>query len=124
MFDYKMRPHHGLCVGFFCGEGYSSNFVENMSSIIGILQKNPMIELVSGADSFCRPCPNRVGESGCRSEEQVCTYDQMVLELCALQVGDFILWDDFSMIIRIEILEKGLRESVCSDCCWSRICQF
>lgn len=122
MFDCRMRPHHGLCIGFFRGEGYTQEFVDNMSRIIEMLQENPKIKLVSGMDSFCRPCPNQVGEKGCTSEEKVCSYDQRVLELCNLRYGEYILWNDFSTIIQVEILEKGMRESVCGDCAWSHIC--
>ena len=42
---YKIRAHHGMCLSFFQGKGYSGDFVENMSRMKAILEKNPEISL-------------------------------------------------------------------------------
>ena len=37
---YKIRAHHGMCLPFFRGEGYSGAFVENMTRMKKILEVN------------------------------------------------------------------------------------
>lgn len=120
---FKLRPHHGLCIQFFQGKGYSQEFVENMQEIVSTLQKNPTIQLVSGADSVCRCCPNRVGVSDCNSQEKVTAYDNAVLHFCRLNVGDFLLWEDFRDKVIENILAKNLRKDVCGGCQWTELCQ-
>lgn len=120
---YSLRPHHGLCLQFFQGKGYSEEFVENMKKIVDTLGENPQIRLVSGADALCRCCPNRVGESDCKSDEKVRGYDQSVLDLCSLDEGEVLPWEEFSSRVTEKILEKRLRENVCGDCQWTDICQ-
>ena len=36
---YIIRAHHGMCVAFFQGKGYSSEFTYHMSKIIEQLEK-------------------------------------------------------------------------------------
>ena len=55
--------HHGMCLPFFRGEGYSGAFVENMTRMKKILEENPEICLVAGSDDICAACPNRLTES-------------------------------------------------------------
>lgn len=120
---YRLRPHHGLCLHFFRGNGYSEDFVENMTEISLKLGENPTIELVSGSDQVCEACPNRVGETGCASDEKVLSYDASVLKLCGLNVGDQLHWQDFLTLVNAHILEPGLLESVCTGCQWISICK-
>lgn len=59
-----VRPHHGLCAEFFRGEGYSGEFVENMSAVLSELNSSdPLIRLTVGADRICCRCPNNSGEA-------------------------------------------------------------
>ncbi|MFI3312886.1 MAG: DUF1284 domain-containing protein [Eubacteriales bacterium] len=120
---YNIRPHHGLCLHFFAGEGYSPEFVANMTEIKAHLKENPTVTLVAGADSVCKACPNRVGERDCRCDGKVLTYDQRVVELCGLRLGTTLPWDDFFALVRGNILSQNRRETVCGDCQWSHLCQ-
>ncbi len=122
MSSYKLRPHHGLCIQFFRGEGYSPKFVRNMTKIIEKLEENPEIQLISGADDLCRTCPNRVGEVDCRSDEKVLCYDAAVLKLCGLESGERLLWQEFSQRVYQEILNRNLREEICGECQWTELC--
>ncbi|HEZ7990826.1 MAG TPA: hypothetical protein RWO66_07705 [Ruminococcus sp.] len=48
-----LRPHHGLCIGFFEGKGYSDEFTANMSAVIEKLQNtDPHVTLTCGFDAF------------------------------------------------------------------------
>ncbi len=122
MSSYNIRPHHGLCLHFFRGKGYSEEFVENMTQIQTTLRANPTVTLVAGTDSVCRTCPNRVGEQGCLSDDKVLGYDQAVLQLCGVQLGDTLPWNDFFQRVEEHILSKNLRQSVCGNCQWTELC--
>ena len=50
MITYNIRAHHGMCLTFFQGKGYSGDFVENMGAMKKILEQNPLIRLVEGYD--------------------------------------------------------------------------
>lgn len=120
---YELRPHHGLCLHFFRGQGYSAEFVENMTEIQRALAQNPTIQLVAGADNVCRTCPNRVGERGCRSDHKVLRYDRGVLERCDLAVGDRLPWVEFFRRVEENILQKNQLETVCAGCQWMELCR-
>lgn len=54
---YKIRAHHGMCLPFFRGEGYSGAFVENMTRMKKILEENPEICLGCGQRRHLRRLP-------------------------------------------------------------------
>ena len=93
-----------------------------MTHISHQMAKNPQITLVSGADQLCQTCPNRIGETGCNSDEKVLRYDAQVLERCGLSVGDVVTWDAFSALVAREILNVNRLEQVCQGCEWMHIC--
>lgn len=119
---YKLRPHHGICIQFFQGKGYNKEFVENMKNILKTLTKNPILQLTSNADCLCMSCPNRCKVNLCTSIDKINVYDEKVLQLCGLQFGEEIHWIEFSKRVQSEILSKNLREYVCGDCSWTKIC--
>ncbi len=122
MSNYRLRPHHGLCLHYFRGEGYSEEFIKNMQSIVDELHTNPTILLVPGADSVCRTCPNRIGDIDCACDEKVLRYDQKVLELCGLTISSTLTWDELEKKVHQHILSQNLRESICGDCSWNQLC--
>lgn len=117
----KIRPHHGLCIAFFRGEGYSESFTANMTSIISMLGCCCEIELVTAADSICAACPNSSG-GRCASEQKVRRYDRQVLDLCGLESGQRIEWSEFARLVSVRIIEAGRLRGVCGDCEWAYIC--
>ena len=118
---YRIRAHHGMCLAFFRGQGYSGAFVENMANMKAILEENPDILLLDGPDDICAACPNRLtGVCG----EKACRYDREVLERCALSPGDTLSFRDFSQKVEDAILRPGKREEICGDCQWSSLCQW
>jgi len=46
----SLRAHHGLCLHFFQGKGYSGAFVENMARKKAMLEENPLVRLTDQAD--------------------------------------------------------------------------
>ena len=43
-YKYKIRPHHGMCIAFFKGKGYSEKFTAHMKDIIKELENQSHID--------------------------------------------------------------------------------
>ena len=120
----ELRPHHGLCFQFYEGKGYSEDFTDHMGRVIAQLGKDPSqkIRLIVATDVVCANCPNNE-EGVCTTLEKVTRYDEEVLKACNLVEGEEISFAKFSQLVRSEIIEKGLRSSICGDCSWDYICR-
>ena len=118
---YKIRAHHGMCLYFFRGKGYSGQFVENMGKMKAVLEENPTIRLMDSPDDICAACPNKATES---CAEKASRYDREVLRRCGLSVGDTLSYEDFSKKVVETILRPGVRGSICGDCQWSSLCHW
>ena len=79
----SLRPHHGLCLQFFEGKGYSDGFTAHMGQVKAFLEAGARITVTEADDEICSRCPNRKGH-GCISDEKVRSYDRKVLEICGL----------------------------------------
>lgn len=118
-----LRAHHGMCLAFFIGEGYSSSFVENMKKQKTFLDtEDPAIEIVCEADSICLGCPNNQ-EGVCTSIGKVQTYDSLVLAYCKLENHSQLKWSTYQKIVRNNILDAHKREAICGDCSWNSLCR-
>ena len=53
-----VRPHHGMCLAFFIGKGYSEGFSAHMEKMLKEFQKNLPVRLVVHTDEICSACPN------------------------------------------------------------------
>ena len=118
---YKIRAHHGVCLYFFQGKGYSGEFVENMSRMKAILEKNPEISLMDSPDDICAACPNRLTET---CAEKASRYDREVLRRCGLSAGERLPYREFSRKVIETILRRGVRAEICGDCQWSSLCRW
>ena len=116
---YNIRAHHGMCLFFFRGRGYSGEFVENMGKMKALLEENPQIRLMDGYDEICAACPNKLTET---CAEKASRYDREVLRRCGLSVGDTLPYRDFSENVIETILRPGDRRKICGDCQWSHLC--
>lgn len=163
-----LRPHHGMCLAYFEGKGYSEGFTAHMQSMlerllaadgtagnaaaVGVIDgtagnaaamdvrdstadadnarnvnqdenrggKVP-VRLVTRTDDICSACPNN--EDGfCRDEEKVRDFDCGVLELCGLENGDILEFDEFISLVQRRILSVGRRTEICGGCQWESIC--
>ncbi len=116
----ELRPHHGLCLLFFQGKGYSPEFVKNMTQLKQALAENRLVQLTGQPDNICSACPHFVdGDCGAKAPR----YDQAILDLCRLHLGQTLSLGQLQEAIRANILTPGLREQVCGDCQWSDLCQ-
>lgn len=118
----RLRAHHGMCLAFFKGKGYSNSFTDNMQSVLELMQKNPKLQIISDRDVICEECPNLNGGK-CATFDLVNDYDKKVLLLCGLTEGSELSWNDFSQLVSDKIISAGKRESICGDCEWSELCK-
>jgi len=119
----KIRAHHGLCMFYFKGKGYSSEFVKNMTDFKNILDNNPHILITGKADAICFKCPNNINNR-CTTEEKVSYYDSQVLLRCNLSDGDILPYQELRNLILHNIILPGKREEICGDCSWTMLCRI
>ena len=122
-YQYKIRAHHGMCIAFFQGKGYSNEFTAHMSEMIHKLENNPTICISTQMDVICLKCPNNK-QGICETEKKVAEYDRQVLERCGLSDGMIMPYADFKKAVYDNILLPGKREEICGNCQWSEICHF
>ncbi len=46
-----LRPHHGMCLAYFEGKGYSDGFTVNMQKMLEFFEKGADIELTVSGDA-------------------------------------------------------------------------
>ena len=117
-----LRPHHGMCLAYFKGAGYSDGFSVHMQEMLDIFQKGAKIQLHADTDEICSACPNNE-EGRCSSFSLVKRYDNVVLEMCGLENGQVMDFDAFTGIVQKEILASGKRKEICGNCQWNSICE-
>ena len=121
---HHIRPHHGMCLYFFEGKGYSNTFSEHMAQVKEeLLQNNGEVwlELVTQTDDICGACPhNRNGK--CETCEKVNVYDAGVLAYCGVESGQRITFRELETLVETKILQAGNGRKICGDCEWSSIC--
>ena len=91
--NIPLRPHHGMCLAYFKGEGYSNGFSAHMQEMLDIFQKGAKIQLHADTDEICSACPNNIE------------------------------FDDFTELVQKEILASGKRKEICGNCQWNSICE-
>lgn len=117
-----LRPHHGMCLAYFKGMGYSDGFSVHMQEMLEIFQKGANIRLHVDTDEICSACPNN--EKGrCSSCSLVEKYDIAVLDLCGLKKEQVMDFDAFTAKVQKEILSSGKRKEICGKCQWNSICE-
>lgn len=121
--EIKLRAHHGMCLAFFEGKGYSAGFTAHMARILEYLeQENPTVTVVAEADCICGGCPNLTG-GRCRKAALVEHYDKAALALCGMGERSSLPWREFAARVAEYILSQGRRSEICGGCQWSSICK-
>ena len=122
-YQYKIRTHHGMCIAFFQGKGYSNEFTAHMGEIIQKLESNPTIYISTQTDIICAKCPNNK-QGLCETESKVIAYDRQVMKYCGLSEGMVMPYADFKRAVYENILIPNKREEICGNCQWSELCHF
>lgn len=120
-YTYKIRAHHGMCLAFFQGKGYSDSFTKHMTEMKNRLEKNPPVCIIGQTDQICSACPNNQ-KGNCASAEQVAEYDRQVFLRCHITEGEIMPFLDFSKLVYDNILLPGKREEICGNCQWNVLC--
>ncbi len=121
--EIKLRAHHGMCLAFFEGKGYSTGFTAHMARILEYLElENPTVTVVAEADCICGGCPN-LTDGRYRKAALVERYDKAVLALCGMREHSVLPWREFAARVAECILSQGRRSEICGGCQWSSICK-
>lgn len=116
-----LRPHHGMCLAYFEGKGYSQGFTAHMGKILELLKKDVYVKLTVGGDTICSACP-KLKEQTCITENLVEEYDRKVLLLCGLQENEIIPFTELTEKVEKFILHPEKRKEICGNCQWNEIC--
>ncbi|MBD5162029.1 MAG: DUF1284 domain-containing protein [Oscillibacter sp.] len=116
-----LRPHHGMCMAYFVGHGYSGGFTAHMARLLETLTPETPVRLTVDTDAVCGPCPNNRGGL-CDKPELVAGWDREVLRLCGLEENQILPFGAFTALVQERILAPGLRSGICGSCQWNEIC--
>ena len=117
----ELRAHHGMCLAYFIGEGYSGGFTAHMGRVLAALTPDTPVRLTAAVDTVCAACPNN-GGGVCVAGEKAAGYDRAVLERCGLSEGAELSFGAFTALVQERILGPGLRREICGGCQWDGIC--
>jgi hypothetical protein len=119
----RLRGHHLICLHFFNGDGYSTEFIENLRDTMEKIESGD-VEISPGADGICEACPY-LKQSMCRAtedaDEEIRAMDRRALELLEMREGSKVKWHE--MRKRIPGLFPSWYHSYCSVCGWKRACE-
>lgn len=79
-YQYKLRPHHGLCISFFSAKRYSEKYKEHIKKIIAELENTSIVCITLQSDIFCEGCPSSLQDGSCSVADRVREYDQKFLK--------------------------------------------
>lgn len=110
-----------MCALGYAGEGYSSDFTDNMTRIVMGQLRGPEgdetpIKLTGYADDICAPCPKRSGRL-CNNQQHIAQLDRSHAKALALKPLEEMTWRDAKARIRKHIRPGDLK-SVCMGCAW------
>lgn len=117
-----LRPHHGLCMAFFQGKGYSDGFTAALASrLLELEGTDRLVLLTVGTDAVCAPCPHNCGGI-CNAADKVASYDRHVLNRCGLEEHAVLPFSAFTRLVQERILDAGVRREICGSCQWDSLC--
>ncbi len=119
----RLRGHHLICLHFYKGKGYSSEFVENLNHLMREIVSDGAI-VVSGADDVCSACPHLKGDV-CKlsesSDAEVTGMDELALSLLNVEVGHGVNWT--AIRDRLHQFIHQWHDRCCSSCQWFGLCE-
>ena len=113
----RLRGHHLLCQAGYRGEGYSPEFVANMTAVLTHLGRNPetVVEVGDTKDVLCLGL-GTVEPHHCE-EKTVVARDREVLRRLDLQAGDRLTWSTVLNRVSKTFHPQDLT-TLCSTCPW------
>ena len=108
----------------FIGKGYSTEFIENFSSIIQYLKLNynqKCIKLVNYCDDICKYCPNRTQNNQCKNEVFIKYLDDSYKSMCNFSYNKQYTLSEINTIIKNNLTINKFK-MICNKCQWFGIC--
>lgn len=119
----NLRGHHLICLQFFGGEGYNTDFVENLMNVMEAVESGGSV-VCRGADDVCRRCPH-LEEDSCRysegADEEIRKMDRRALGLLKIREGARIRWTEIKE--KLPLIFRPWYETYCNSCGWKRTCE-
>jgi len=120
----QLRGHHLICLHFFRGEGYNSEFIANLREILKRAETGEWIEIASGADDVCKICPylkmNRCVYDK-DADKEIQEMDREAVELLELTVKDTVFWRNIRK--KLPAIFHRWSEEFCRACDWRQACE-
>jgi uncharacterized protein len=124
----RLRGHHFICLQFFRGEGYSEEFVTNLTSLLEVAATEPAL-VVAEADDVCTACPELGADRMCASadaggEDEIRRIDAIALDLLEIAPGDLITLAEARERLASDAIGVGRwRADACDGCAWEGVCE-
>jgi len=124
----RLRGHHLVCLQFFRGEGYSEEFVANLTGLLGRLATEPAL-VVADADDVCTACPELGADGLCASadaggDDEIRRIDALAFGLLELVPGDRITLAEAKERLAADAIGVGRwRADACDGCAWESVCE-
>jgi uncharacterized protein len=120
----RLRGHHLICLHFFHGEGYSSEFVTNLGELIQRAIAGEEIVVQSGPDYVCGMCPH-LKDGACSydkgADDEIREMDNTALTLLQVKPGTRVTWSD--MKDKIPGVFSRWARIYCRMCGWKNACE-
>ena len=123
----RIRGHHILCIEGFAGKGYSTEFIENMRSVILELKNKKKVLLVNSPDDICKACPHLLDGrcvNGKGGEDEVRKMDEDFYEKTHLVANNVYDYYEVRRVAYEVFTRKSDLEKICRLCSWKRICRW
>lgn len=123
----SLRGHHLICLHFFDGEGYSPEYVQNLTQIVKRARSGEKIEVAVGADDVCGKCPSLRGGRcfySASADEEIRDMDVTALKLLGLTESasrNVVQWSDIQD--KLSNLFPEWAERYCRICSWRSVCE-
>jgi uncharacterized protein len=120
----RLRGHHLICLHFFSGEGFQTEFIENLREIIKNAEAGEEVCACSGPDDICNRCPYLKAELCLykkEADEEIRKMDQAAQELLHINTREEINWLDLTE--KITGIFSAWSGQYCIGCDWKRVCE-
>lgn len=119
----NLRGHHLICLQFYHGEGYNSDFIENLEEVLKTAERTG-VGIRGGVDDVCRRCPH-MRDLKCLYREgadrEIKEMDERALVLLDASEGTVVEWGAIGG--KIAVIFPLWYESYCISCGWRRACE-
>jgi uncharacterized protein len=120
-----LRGHHILCLQGFQGYGYSEEFVENMTRIKDLIDKeDTKVKVSNKPDDICQSCPNLTSDNICKDlnyNEKIKKMDNEVINKLNIKNEEINASELFKKANSIFNSKKTIAP-ICDNCLWVKEC--